>query len=147
MSKKRIEKELEEFQKDPPLGCSGGPLNNNIYLWEAVLIGPKDTPYSGGIFRLIIEIPSNYPFKPPRIKFQTPILHPNINNSGNICLDILNTRWSPVLTISKTILSISSLLNEPNPKDPLNKKIADIYLQDKNKFNRLVRNHVLNHAK
>ena len=113
MSLKRIEKELEDFKKDPPLGCSGGIVNNNIYIWEAVLVGPIDSPYSGGIYKLDINIPSNYPFKPPKIKFKTPILHPNINRDGYICLDILNKSWSPVLTISKTILSISSLLCDP----------------------------------
>lgn len=146
MSIKRIKKELDDFIKDPPNGCSGGLVNNNILQWEAVLVGPIDSPYTGGIFKLEINIPENYPFKPPKIRFRTPILHPNINKDGFICLDILNKRWSPVLTISKTILSISSLLCDPNPQDPLDKASAELYLKDREKFNSLARNHTLTHA-
>jgi ubiquitin-conjugating enzyme E2 D len=146
MSVKRIEKELNEFKTDPPLGCSGGPINNDMYKWEAVLMGPIDSPYAGGLFTLQIDIPKNYPFKPPKFRFLTPILHPNINSNGNICLDTLNTNWSPVLTISKTILSISSLLCDPNPDDPLDKAVAEIYKKDRDKFNKLARNHTLTHA-
>ena len=147
MTEKRLVKELKEFEKDPPTGCSGGLVNkNNLYKWEATIIGPTDSPYSGGIFKLSIDLPENYPFKPPKIKFITSILHPNINSSGSICLDILAKNWSPVLTISKTLLSISSLLTDPNPDDPLNKYIADIYINDREKYNKLARNHTLSYA-
>ena len=137
---------FEEFTKDPPLGCSGGPVDNNLQKWEALLVGPIDSPYAGGIFKLSIELPENYPFKPPKFRFLTPIFHPNISSEGFICLDTLNKAWSPVLTISKTILSISSLLCDPNPNDPLDKAVAQIYLKDKEKFNKLARNHTLTHA-
>ena len=144
---KRILKELGEFERDPPIGCSGGLINkSNIYKWEATIIGPIDSPYSGGIFKLLIVIPENYPFKPPRIKFTTPIFHPNINKHGAICLDVLNKSWSPVLTVSKTLLSIMSLLNDPNPNDPLDKHAAQLYLTDKEKYNRITRNYTLKHA-
>ena len=147
MSAKRIKKELDEFVKDPPTGCSGGLVNeNNIYKWEAMLVGPIGSPYTGGLFKLSIDIPDNYPFKPPKFRFLTPIIHPNINSGGFICLDILNKNWSPVLTISKTILSISSLLCDPNPNDPLDRVAAKIYNEDREKFNKLARNHTLTHA-
>jgi ubiquitin-conjugating enzyme E2 D len=147
MSAKRIVKELKEFEKDPPIGCSGGLVNKkDIYKWHATIIGPSDSPYSGGIFKLSIDIPNNYPFKPPKIKFITPIMHPNINSSGSICLDILYKNWSPVLTVSKMLLSISSLLTDPNPDDPLDKTVADLYKNDREKFNILARNHTLSHA-
>ena len=147
MSSKRIVKELKEFERDPPIGCSGGVVNkNDIYKWYATIIGPTDSPYSGGIFKLSIDIPDNYPFKPPKIKFITPIMHPNINSHGSICLDILNKNWSPVLTISKMLLSISSLLTDPNPDDPLDKTVADLYIKNREKFNKLARNHTLSYA-
>jgi ubiquitin-conjugating enzyme E2 D/E len=88
-------------------------------------MGPEDSPYSGGVFFLNIYFPTDYPFKPPKITFATRIYHPNINSNGGICLDILKDQWSPALTISKGIfliivlLSISSLLTDPNPDDPL----------------------------
>ena len=147
MSEKRIYKELKEFEKDPPIGFSGGLVNkNNLYKWHATIVGPSESPYSGGLFNLSIDIPDNYPFKPPKIKFITPIMHPNINSKGSICLDILYKNWSPVLTLSKMLLSISSLLTDPNPDDPLNKTAADLYLKNIEKFNKLARNHTLSYA-
>merc|ERR1711885_85713 len=93
--------------------------------------GPDDSPYVGGIFFLNIHFPTDYPFKPPKINFTTRIYHPNINSNGAICLDILKDQWSPALTISKVLLSICSLLTDPNPDDPLVPEIAHIYKTDK----------------
>ena len=102
-------------------------------------MGPEGSPYQGGLFSLNIHFPTDYPFKPPKINFVTRIYHPNINQNGAICLDILKDQWSPALTISKgknklkyiVLLSISSLLTDPNPDDPLVPEIANIYKTDK----------------
>ena len=123
---KRLQKELLDMQKDDTPNLSAGPINNNLFEWDAVILGPMGTPYEGGVFNLSISIPSNYPFKPPIVIFKTKIYHPNINNTGNICLDILKTQWSPALTISKILLSICSLLSDPNPNDPLVPEIANL---------------------
>jgi ubiquitin-conjugating enzyme E2 D/E len=86
MSQKRIIKELQEIKKDPPGNCSAGLCeDNNYYNWNATIIGPTDSPYSGGIFSLKINFPQDYPFKPPKIHFITKIYHPNINLNGSIC--------------------------------------------------------------
>lgn len=82
-------------------------------------MGPPDSPYSGGVFFLLIHFPTDYPFKPPKVNFTTKIYHPNINSNGSICLDILRDQWSPALTISKVLLSICSMLTDPNPGLPL----------------------------
>ena len=124
---KRLNKELEDMKKNDVSNLSAYPINGNLFEWEAVILGPISTPYEGGVFNLSISIPSNYPFKPPNIIFKTKIYHPNINSSGNICLDILKTQWSPALTISKILLSICSLLSDPNPNDPLVPEIANIF--------------------
>eukprot|EP00301_Raphidiophrys_heterophryoidea_P022077 c6322_g1_i1.p1 GENE.c6322_g1_i1~~c6322_g1_i1.p1 ORF type:complete len:177 (+),score=35.31 c6322_g1_i1:80-532(+) len=126
MALRRITKELAELNKDPPPSCSAGPVvPSNMFHWNAMIAGPPDSPYSGGTFFLDIQFPQDYPFKPPKVQFTTKVYHPNINANGAICLDILKDgKWSPALTISKVLLSISSLLTDPNPDDPLVGDIA-----------------------
>ena len=135
MALKRINKELQDLAKDPPANCSAGPTGDDLYQWQATIVGPSDSPYQGGLFFLDIRFPVDYPFKPPKINFVTKIYHPNINSNGGICLDILKDQWSPALTISKVLLSISSLLTDPNPNDPLVPDIANLYKSDRNKYN------------
>ena len=130
-TKNRLQKEYEDFQNDPPTNCSAAPIDGDIYKWEAVIYGSTGSVYEGGIFNLMIEFPQNYPFKPPKVKFTTKIYHPNINLGGGICLDILKDNWSPALTISKVLISICSLLTDPNPDDPLVPEIADIYVKNR----------------
>lgn len=128
MALRRIRKELEEIQRDPPAGCSCGPIcEDDVYNWEGVLMGPADSPYAGGIFKVGIQFPADYPYKAPKVFFLTKIYHPNINSAGGICLDILKDQWSPALMISKVLLSILSLLTDPNPDDPLVPDIARQY--------------------
>ena len=83
-----------------------------------------------------MKFPRNYPFEPPNIKFNTPIFHCNISKTGEICLNILKEEWSPVLTVSKVLLSIMALLQEPNPEDPLVPDIAKQYIKDKEIYNK-----------
>jgi ubiquitin-conjugating enzyme E2 D len=132
---KRIQKELIDLGKDPPANCSAGPIDEkDQYHWQATIMGPEDSPFSGGVFFLNIHFPTDYPFKPAKLNFTTRIYHPNINSNGSICLDILKEQWSPALTISKVLLSISSLLTDPNPDDPLVPEIAQIYKSDRAKY-------------
>ena len=126
-SAKRIRKELDNIKNDPPVNCSAGPDNDDIFNWSATVMGPQSSPYEGGVFYLNIVFPQNYPFKPPKITFVTKVYHPNINSGGGICLDILKDQWSPALTIDKVLLSICSLLTNPNPDDPLVLDIANQY--------------------
>ena len=72
---------------------------------QATIMGPGDSPYSGGVFFVMIQFPPDYPFKPPKVQFQTKVYHPNVNSQGSICLDILKEQWSPALTISKVLHS------------------------------------------
>lgn len=102
-----------------------------MFHWQATIMGPEDSPYSGGVFFLDIHFPADYPFKPPKVHFTTRIYHCNINSNGGICLDILKDQWSPALTISKVLLSICSLLTDPNPDDPLVPDIAQLLKTDK----------------
>ncbi|KAJ0075014.1 hypothetical protein Patl1_35049 [Pistacia atlantica] len=184
MASKRILKELKDLQKDPPTSCSAGPVGEDMFHWQATIMGPTDSPYTGGVFLVSIHFPPDYPFKPPKVNFylqfffyffllssvnvlnlvsfaflitcglvfyvcigltmlsnymfqvafRTKVFHPNINSNGSICLDILKEQWSPALTISKVLLSICSLLTDPNPDDPLVPEIAHMYKTDKTKY-------------
>lgn len=141
MALKRLNKELQDLQRDPPSSCSAGPTGNgdDMFHWQATITGPEGSPYQGGLFCLNIIFPTDYPFKPPKVSFTTRVYHPNINSNGSICLDILRTQWSPALTIAKVLLSISSLLDEPNPDDPLVPDIATLYQCDREKYNKQAR--------
>jgi ubiquitin-conjugating enzyme E2 D len=139
MTSQRINKELKDLKKNPPANCSAGPINDDIFKWEAVILGPSESPYEGGVFNLRIEFPTDYPFKAPKIKFITPIYHCNINEQGGICLDILKEQWSPALTISKVLLSICSLMDDPNPDDPLRPELADLYKEDRELYDKRAR--------
>ncbi|XP_011478810.1 ubiquitin-conjugating enzyme E2 D2 isoform X1 [Oryzias latipes] len=186
MALKRIHKELNDLARDPPAQCSAGPVGDDMFHWQATIMGPNDSPYQSGVFFLTIHFPTDYPFKPPKVSqethtgmmgnrvwihaehspceaglssnplqlvvpppfhsllsfqvaFTTRIYHPNINSNGSICLDILRSQWSPALTISKVLLSICSLLCDPNPDDPLVPEIARIYKTDREKYNKIAR--------
>ena len=133
MSSKRLHKEAEDFNKDPPPGCTAGTVGDDLFHWKATIEGPNGSPYEGGIFKLDLKFTQNYPFTPPKVQFETEIYHPNIC-TGRICLDILQDNWSPSLTVAKVLLSISSLLTDPNPDDPLASGAASVYKTDKPKF-------------
>jgi ubiquitin-conjugating enzyme E2 D len=111
------------------------------FKWYAIITGPEDSPFEGGTFKLIIQFPEEYPYKPPKVEFATKIYHPNISGNGEICLDILKYEelWSPILTIQKLVMSIISLLTDPNPEDPLCPDIAKEYLRDKKKYQAVAR--------
>lgn len=131
MFTRRLQHEIAELISHPPENCSAGPINDDLSKWQATIMGPKGTPYENGVFNLTITYPQQYPFKAPLVKFVTPVYHPNINRAGDICLDILKDQWSPALSISKVLLSICSLLTDPNPNDPLEADIARLYKDNK----------------
>jgi ubiquitin-conjugating enzyme E2 D/E len=146
MALQRIKREYDNLKEDPPANCSAGPLGEDMFRWQATILGPTETPYEDGVFFLNIEFPIDYPYKPPKISFETKIYHPNINSAGGICLDILKEAWSPALTISKVILSICSLLTDPNPDDPLVTDIANLYKNDKDRYNNRARAWTIRYA-
>mmetsp|Transcript_71619 Transcript_71619/g.64294 ORF Transcript_71619/g.64294 Transcript_71619/m.64294 type:complete len:151 (-) Transcript_71619:33-485(-) len=133
MALRRLTKELQDIENDESLMgmISAGPHENDMYHWKAMIIGPADSPYEGGIFFLNLKFGQDYPFKAPKVTFITKIYHCNINSKGGICLDILKDNWSPALTISKVLISISSLLTDPNINDPLVPEIAKLYKTNK----------------
>lgn len=146
MSLVRLNKEKKEMIENNIQNISAGPKNDNMYEWEGVIFGPTETPYEGGVFFLDIHIPQNYPFAPPQITFRTKVYHPNINSSGHICLDILKGDWSPSLTISKILLSICSLLTDPNNDSPLVAEIAKEYKTNYEQYKQHAREWTIQYA-
>lgn len=143
---RRLQNELKKMDLSPVENYSVAPVDNNLYHWAGTIFGPVGTPYEGGMFNIDINITVDYPHKAPKIKFLTRIFHPNISRSGDICVDILKDKWTCALTIDKTLLSIVSLLGDANPNDPLEGDIADLYLNDRDEFNRKARQSTLKYA-
>jgi ubiquitin-conjugating enzyme E2 C len=109
-----LQKELMDLMLHPTPGISAFPSDENMSLWTATIDGPSGTPYASLILKLTFEFPSNYPYAPPTVLFKTPIYHPNVDFSGRICLDILKDKWSAVYNVGTVLLSLQSLLGEPN---------------------------------
>lgn len=113
------------MQTDPPAGVSASPVADNVMTWyasirsmracrvlissfirNAVIIGPADTPFEDGTFRLVMHFEEQYPNKPPAVKFISNMFHPNVYATGELCLDILQNRWSPTYDVAAVLTSI-----------------------------------------
>ncbi|XP_009879632.1 PREDICTED: ubiquitin-conjugating enzyme E2 T [Charadrius vociferus] len=134
----RLKRELSLLTAEPPPGITCWQNENQLDDLRAQILGGADTPYEKGIFNLEIVVPERYPFEPPKIRFLTPIYHPNIDSAGRICLDVLKLppkgAWRPSLNISTLLTSIQLLMAEPNPDDPLMADISSEYKYNKQLF-------------
>jgi ubiquitin-conjugating enzyme E2 D/E len=134
LAMKRILDEYKDLNHND-YGMTAKMDENDHTKWIVHFFGPTDTLYEDGVFKLSIEFTQQYPFEPPLCKFITKIFHPNINTSGVICLDLLKGNWIPSLSVAKLIMSIISLLTDPNPHSPLNGEAATLYLNHKDDYN------------
>lgn len=96
----------------------------------------QGTYYAGQTYAISLEFPATYPFAPPKVRFESTCYHPNVDLHGNICLDILKEKWSPMLSVSTVLISLQSLLGEPNNASPLNVEAAELW-EDKAKVSRV----------
>eukprot|EP00455_Lapot_gusevi_P049547 TRINITY_DN7041_c0_g3_i7.p1 TRINITY_DN7041_c0_g3~~TRINITY_DN7041_c0_g3_i7.p1 ORF type:complete len:193 (+),score=40.49 TRINITY_DN7041_c0_g3_i7:81-659(+) len=136
----RIMKEFKEIESSRDAGIAAKLVDNQLNHWKGYLTGPADTPYAGGLFVVDIQIPENYPFVPPKMRFDTKVWHPNVSSAnGAICLDILKNEWSPALTIRTALLSLQALLCAPNPDDPQDAVVASMYKRNLEEFNSTAR--------
>ncbi|OMJ65620.1 hypothetical protein SteCoe_37892 [Stentor coeruleus] len=150
METRRLQKEYEELTKlsASNSGVRANIIGPNMTHWKGIINGPDDTVYQGGTFIIDIIIPSEYPYKPPKMKFDTKIWHPNISSqTGAICLDILKDEWSPALTIRTALLSLQALLCNPEPDDPQDAVVASQYKNNRDLFNQTARAWTQEHAK
>ncbi|KAJ3891451.1 ubiquitin-conjugating enzyme [Lentinula edodes] len=151
-----LRRQLTELTKHPVEGFSAGLVDeNNLYEWEILVIGPHDTLYEGGFFKARLTFPPEFPLLPPKMKFITPMWHPNIYPDGVVCVSILandqygyedaGERWMPVHTVESILVSVISLLSSdsPNLDSPANVDAAKEVRTDltgyKKKVRRLVR--------
>lgn len=129
--KKRVQKEVQEIERDSASGVKVAVDPSNGNHLEGTIQGPEDTPYHKGTFKVDIMIPDDYPFTPPKMKFVTRMWHPNVSSqTGAICLDILKDQWSPALTIKTALLSLQALMCAPEPSDPQDAEVANMYNRD-----------------
>uniref|UniRef100_A0A7R9ZN61 E2 ubiquitin-conjugating enzyme n=1 Tax=Craspedostauros australis TaxID=1486917 RepID=A0A7R9ZN61_9STRA len=124
---RRIVKETQRLIAEPVAGISATPYQDNLRYFAVAIEGPQDSPYEKGVFQLELFLPADYPMAPPKVRFLTKIYHPNVDKLGRICLDILKDKWSPALQIRTVLLSIQALLSAPNPDDPLDNDVAEVW--------------------
>lgn len=144
---------MEDGSEEQSFGSRAGPPGGSPQSgtrFVALLAGPRGSPYEGGVFRLQVEVPPGYPMEPPKMKFNTRIFHPNVGRGhtpGAICLDILRKEaWSPALTLERMLLSIASLLADPNPASPMDGEAAKLYTTNRPAYDRRVQEWVRQHA-
>ncbi|OXV07133.1 hypothetical protein Egran_05101 [Elaphomyces granulatus] len=146
---RRIAKEIADIHGDPHSQVTAEPLGggDDLTHLRGSFHGPPGTPYEGGTYLVDIKIPNEYPFRPPNMRFETKVWHPNVSSqTGAICLDTLSTAWSPVLTIKSALLSLQSLLSTPEPKDPQDAEVANMLLRNPKEFERVAREWAVTHA-
>ncbi|KAH7107479.1 ubiquitin-conjugating enzyme [Auriculariales sp. MPI-PUGE-AT-0066] len=125
---KRLGNELMQLMMSSSPGISAFPKSEaNLFEWIGTIEGPAGTVYEGLTFKISITFPKNYPYTAPVIKFTSTCFHPNVDMAGNICLDILQDRWSAIYSAHTIMLSIQSLLGEPNNASPLNNEAAQLW--------------------
>jgi ubiquitin-conjugating enzyme E2 G1 len=147
-----LQKQFREIENDPSAGFSAGLVDDNIFKWRVTIIGPPKTPYESGIFPAILDFPAEFPDLPPKMRFICPMYHPNIRDTGEVCISILHPpgqdvyeyehaseRWLPIHTVESILLSVISMLSDPNCESPENVDAARTYNNDRKEYMRKVR--------
>ena len=157
-SREILKKQLQECMRQTDLGFSVGLIDeNDIYKWTICFTGPEDTIYEGGFFKAILTFPEDFPQNPPEMKFITQMWHPNIYKDGKVCISILHPpgvdqfnelekaeeRWRPVLGVEQILISVISMLNEPNIESPANIDASVMFRDHREKYEQKVRELVL----
>jgi len=137
-ARRRLMRDFKKIRDDPPSGVSAAPTEDNIMVWNALILGPNDTPFEDGTFKLRVEFTEEYPNRPPSVRFISEMFHPNVYADGGICLDILQNRWSPTYDVSSILTSIQSLLDEPNPNSPANNQAAQLYTANRREYEKRI---------
>lgn len=147
----RLKNEIIKINNDKKLGINNSMydicMTNNMYFYKGMIYGPKESIYENYSFEIELSLPLNYPFSAPSVRFITPIKHININDNGDICLNILKNNWNPQNTISSTLISIFYLLSQPNFDDAFNDDLLQMYNDNKNKYMEYIKQFCIDKAK
>ncbi|KAK6725849.1 hypothetical protein RB195_004274 [Necator americanus] len=135
----RLLNEEIALQTEAPVGCYASPKGDDLFLWTAVLEGPPGTVYEGGTFFCNIHVTLSYPKTPPKVEFLTRIYHCNVNAQGDVCIDILNDKWNPSMSIKTVLMALTSLMFSCNPDEPLVPSIAKQYRENREEFDKMAR--------
>ena len=130
---------MQKISQEEDSGITASPDEESLLKWTAYIEGPERTIWEGGFFQLSLEFTEDYPTKPPEVRFDSKLFHPNVYADGRICLDILQNQWSPIYDVWAILTSIRSLLADPNPNSPANSQAAQIYNSNKNEYERRVK--------
>ncbi|KAI9887379.1 MAG: Ubiquitin-conjugating enzyme E2 7 [Watsoniomyces obsoletus] len=155
-AQKRLLTEYKTLTNDPPEGIIAGPRNeDDIFNWECLIQGPEGTPFEGGVFPATLSFPRDYPLAPPTMKFECDMWHPNVYQTGVVCISILHPpgddpnhyehaseRWSPIQSVEKILISVMSMLAEPNDESPANVEAAKMWRERRKDYENVVRESV-----
>ncbi|KAL1991953.1 hypothetical protein VTN49DRAFT_5261 [Thermomyces lanuginosus] len=156
VAQKRLFHEYKNLATNPPEGITAGPVNeDDMFHWEAVIQGPEGTPYEDGVFVAELKFPKDYPLSPPTMRFLGGVWHPNVYPNGTVCISILHPpgddpnhyehaseRWSPIQSVEKILISVMSMLAEPNDESPANVEAAKMWRERRDEYNKRVREEV-----
>lgn len=142
----RLQEERKQWRKKHPFGFFAKPVRGadgviDMKVWECGVPGKEKTIWDGGLFKLTMMFPDEYPTKPPKCKFTPPLFHPNVYPSGTVCLSILNEEeaWKPAITVTQILLGIQELLNDPNPESPAQAEAYQLFKRDTEEYVRRVK--------
>mmetsp|Transcript_147519 Transcript_147519/g.473915 ORF Transcript_147519/g.473915 Transcript_147519/m.473915 type:complete len:169 (-) Transcript_147519:129-635(-) len=140
---RRLLRDFKRLTADAPEGISAAPIGDDFFNWCAIVLGPPSTPWEGGVWKLDMTFPEEYPKKPPAVKFRTEVFHPNVFPDGQICLDLLRTSWSPSYDVCAILVALQSLLADPDthqtPEGGANPAAEGLFVRDRHQYNAKVK--------
>lgn len=132
---RRLLRDYKKLTAQSPDGIAAAPVGDDLFKWVGIIIGPQGTAWEGGVWKLDMAFPQEYPAKPPTVRFQSEVFHPNVYPQGTICLDILRTAgWSPSYDVSAILVAIQALLTDPDAPvgmDEANAEASALYANNR----------------